>query len=217
MQGNWINEAPYYRCRFPDEYALANKIRHPRNVYLREDAILPTLDHWPSRYFAPHRRAETIETITAAQGDADEDTTAYMARQTIAECNRKLARYRATLEALDADTDPTIVAGWIAQAQQQRQAAETQLHHTRRQTHMSQQQITELIDELGDHTRAIATADPAHKADLYGKLGLHLTYHPAAQTVRAEARLKAPHIGRRFVTEGGLEPPCPVKGTSTSS
>jgi site-specific DNA recombinase len=32
MQGHWINEAPYYRCRFPSEYALANKVRHPRNV-----------------------------------------------------------------------------------------------------------------------------------------------------------------------------------------
>jgi len=39
MQGQWVNQAPYYRCRFPAEYALANKISHPRNVYLREDAF----------------------------------------------------------------------------------------------------------------------------------------------------------------------------------
>lgn len=39
MQGHWINSAPYYRCRFPAEYALANKLDHPRNVYLREDAF----------------------------------------------------------------------------------------------------------------------------------------------------------------------------------
>jgi site-specific DNA recombinase len=39
MQGHWINAAPYYRCRFPEQYALASKISHPRNVYLRQDAF----------------------------------------------------------------------------------------------------------------------------------------------------------------------------------
>jgi site-specific DNA recombinase len=39
MQWHWINAAPYYRCRFPAEYALASKISHPRNVYLRQDAF----------------------------------------------------------------------------------------------------------------------------------------------------------------------------------
>lgn len=29
MQGHWANNAPYYRCRFPAEYALANKVEHP--------------------------------------------------------------------------------------------------------------------------------------------------------------------------------------------
>jgi hypothetical protein len=75
----------------------------------------------------------------------------------------------------------------------------------------------DLVNELGDITAALATADPTRKADLYGKLGLHLTYDPANQTVRSEARLDPHRIGRRFVSEGGLEPPCPVKGTSTSS
>ena len=41
MQGHWINAAPYYRCRFPAEYALASKISYPRNVYLRQDAFEP--------------------------------------------------------------------------------------------------------------------------------------------------------------------------------
>ncbi|GAA3473075.1 zinc ribbon domain-containing protein [Nonomuraea roseola] len=54
MQGQWINQAPYYRCRFPEEYALANHLVHPRNVYLREDNIVPYLDRWLGRLFAPH-------------------------------------------------------------------------------------------------------------------------------------------------------------------
>lgn len=38
MRSHWINDAPYYhRCGFPAEYALANRVQHPINVYLRED------------------------------------------------------------------------------------------------------------------------------------------------------------------------------------
>jgi site-specific DNA recombinase len=44
MQSHWVNRAAYYRCRFPEEYALANKVSHPSNVYLREDRIVPQLD-----------------------------------------------------------------------------------------------------------------------------------------------------------------------------
>ncbi|MEV7968092.1 recombinase zinc beta ribbon domain-containing protein [Sphaerisporangium sp. NPDC088356] len=44
MQGHWSNEAAYYRCRYPEEYARANRVTHPRNVYLREVDIVPKLD-----------------------------------------------------------------------------------------------------------------------------------------------------------------------------
>ena len=41
MQGNWNNGQPYYRCRYPSEYALANRVRHPKTVYVREAQLLP--------------------------------------------------------------------------------------------------------------------------------------------------------------------------------
>jgi site-specific DNA recombinase len=43
MQSHWVNGAPYYRCRFPSEYALANRVQHPLNVSLREDAVIGDL------------------------------------------------------------------------------------------------------------------------------------------------------------------------------
>ena len=61
MQGHWINSAPYYRCRFPNEYALANKISHPRNVYLREDAFDAQVTDWLATALAPGRLDETID------------------------------------------------------------------------------------------------------------------------------------------------------------
>jgi site-specific DNA recombinase len=53
MQGNWNNDQAYYRCRFPAEYALANRVEHPRVGYLRETAILPHLDEWLADALAP--------------------------------------------------------------------------------------------------------------------------------------------------------------------
>ncbi|MFE4832237.1 hypothetical protein [Streptomyces sp. NPDC056672] len=44
MQGNWAHDEAYYRCRFPKEYALADKVDNPLSVYLREADILDPLD-----------------------------------------------------------------------------------------------------------------------------------------------------------------------------
>lgn len=60
---------------------------------------------------------------------------------------------------------------------------------------------------------------------VYRTLGVRLVYHPDEQKIRVEINLNPdcvvtpiPSYSRnRFVSEGGLEPPCPVKGTSTSS
>jgi site-specific DNA recombinase len=32
MQGSWNNGQAYYRCRFPEQYALANRVDHPKVV-----------------------------------------------------------------------------------------------------------------------------------------------------------------------------------------
>jgi site-specific DNA recombinase len=95
MQGHWINAAPYYRWRFPDEYALANKISHPRNVYLRQDAFDVQVNQWLATVFAPTHLAGTIDQIMSGQ-QADTDhaaTHAVLAR--IEDAAGKMARYRA--------------------------------------------------------------------------------------------------------------------------
>jgi site-specific DNA recombinase len=127
--------------------------------------------------------------LAVAQGEDHEDVTITLARQTIAECDREIARHRAPLEALDESTDPTVIAGWITEAQKQRNAAQVQLNPTSRQAHMSHVQITRLVDELGDQAEAIVAADATGKAELYSDLGLRLTHHPVKRTVRGEVRL----------------------------
>lgn len=75
MQSHWVNDAPYYRCRFPSEYALANHVEHPLNVNLRGDAVIGRIDKWLAREFAPHRITETIRGLAVArQPDIDHES-----------------------------------------------------------------------------------------------------------------------------------------------
>ena len=46
MQGQHSHGTAYYRCRFPEEYAQANKVDHPRNVIMREEILIKPLDTW---------------------------------------------------------------------------------------------------------------------------------------------------------------------------
>lgn len=71
MQGQQSKRALYYRCRFPAEHGLANKLEHPRNIYLAEREMLSPLDQWLSRCLATHRFDETATTLHNAQPDLD--------------------------------------------------------------------------------------------------------------------------------------------------
>ena len=104
MQGQYSNHDPYYRCRYPKEYALASHVRHPGNVYLREADILPAIDTWLAVIFAPHRLTQTIAELQAAQAAPatpepapDEDT-----RATIAGCDARYAERMMVENELDA-------------------------------------------------------------------------------------------------------------------
>ena len=118
MQSHWVHGDPYYRCRFPAEYALANHVEHPLSVNVREDAVIGHVDRWLAREFAPHRLTETIRDLAAAQRaeTTRADDHGETARK-IADCDRKLVQYRA---ALDAGASPATVAAWIAETEAER-------------------------------------------------------------------------------------------------
>ncbi len=109
MQGQYNHGAPYYRCRYPKEYALASHVRHPANVYLREADVLPAIDTWLTVIFAPHRLTQTIAELEAAQAASATPEPAAPAQDTraaIADCDARLARYQATLDAGADRMDP---------------------------------------------------------------------------------------------------------------
>ncbi|SCL24699.1 recombinase family protein [Micromonospora inyonensis] len=189
MQGQHNHGDAYYRCRIPQEYALANDVDHPRNVYLREDALIAPLDTWLATAFTPGRIADTITAMANTEPDHTPTATA-AARAAIADCDAKLERYRA---ALDSGADPAVVTGWIAQTQAERTRAEAHLQmiQTTGPRPMSRTEITNLVHALGDITTVLRDADPADKAKVYRQLGLRLVYHPETQTARAEVKLNA--------------------------
>jgi site-specific DNA recombinase len=200
MQGQWNHGHAHYRCRFPDEYALANKVAHPLNVYLPEREVLPPLDEWLMLAFAPHRLAESIEAMYDAQPADDRDSARASARGVVAECDRKIARYR---EALDAGADPVLVTGWIAEVQARRAEAEAQLSGASRASgRMSREQIRSLVETISSVRGLLARAEPADKAKVYKQLGLRLTYQPGPRIVRVETTLDS--VGQGFVSEGGV-------------
>jgi site-specific DNA recombinase len=183
MQGSWNNGKPHYRCTFLAEYAAKNKVSHPKSVYLREEQLLPHLDGWLSRKFDPIALASTVRELEAAQpegAEPDQD-----AQREIAECDAKLRQHRAALEA---GADPVLVTSWMKEVQAKRAAAEARLKKPTGRRRMTRDEITSLVKALGDLMQVLKDADPADKAEIYGQLGLTLTYHPKEKRVVAEAR-----------------------------
>jgi len=189
MQGQYSHGAAYYRCRFPLDYALANDNAHPRNVYLREEALVEPLDAWLASAFDGSARAATVDALHAAQdGDNHETGT----RIKIAELDTRLARYKATL---DAGGDPAIVAGWIATTRAERAQLQNQLELRTVPTRMTKREIRDVVDQLGDIVARLRNADPNDKAEVYHHLGLYLRFDPHQNRVRAEARIRGANDG----------------------
>jgi site-specific DNA recombinase len=193
MQGQHNHDRAFYRCRYPKEYALANHVKHPLNVYVQERDILPALDTWLATLFAPHRVRDTIAQMTAHQqtpetpGPAvpDLDTAARLA-----ECDAKLDKYRAALEA---GVDPETVGAWITTVKADRaaitaqaSAARTTADPTRK---LTEEEITNIVQALTDIRTVIQQADAADKVRVYDALGLQLTYEPGKHEIRAQISL----------------------------
>ncbi len=81
---------------------------------------------------------------------------------------------------------------------------------------MNMEQVHQLVTSLGGLVHILKAADPTDKLEVYRKLGLKLTYDHKKRVVVAETAPQPP-VCVLSVSGGGLEPPRPIKGTSTSS
>jgi site-specific DNA recombinase len=204
LQGQWVRGEAYYRCRYPAEYAHSAGFEHPINVYLREADLIPKLDAWLARLVSPANIDATCHRLAAAHthpaGHADAGLRA--TQQVLADCQRKLARHRAALEA---GGDPTVINQWIAETIQQQRHAQHALDQLRA-ANASQQQVVDpgmvgaLLEELGDLAAGLDLADPEQRALFYEEMGISGLYQPANRIVLITAE---PDMRRRTVRVGG--------------
>ena len=170
---------PHYRCTFLSQYAVKNKVSHPTSVYLREEQLLPEIDAWLSRKFNAVAFTSAVREFEAAHpGEPEPDEGA---QQEIAECDAKLRQHRAALEA---GADPVLVTSWMKETQARRALTQARLKKPARRRRMTEEEIMNLVTELGGIMEALKDADPADKAEIYRRIGLTLTYHPSLMTLR---------------------------------
>ena len=168
--------------------------RHART--LRVDLTVPELDQWLATLFDVEHLDHTCEVLSGpSEPDPAEQRRQDSVRTTIAECDRKLARYRSLL---DQDSDVTIAAKWIAETQREGRALEAQHGGQIPGEQLTKSQVKPLVTGLRDIIEVLAEAEPADKADFYKELGISLRYNPGGQvsveafsrgfTVRVEGR-----------------------------
>ena len=175
MQASWNNGRAYYRCKFPAEYAITEE-RHPKTIYVREQAIVPSLDEWIGSLFAEEHLDATCEALAAAsdlepQADAGRELEL---RRHLKECDAKLARYR---ELLEVNSEITSAATWIAEVERERRNIERDLGRKPTPRKHTKNEIKALVRQLKDIVGTLAKADPEDKRAVYDELGVNLTYH----------------------------------------
>lgn len=133
---------------------------------------------------APHRLAETIHDLAAAQhpGTTRDTSGDEEAARKIAECDRKLAQYRA---ALDAGASPATVATWIAETEAEKAGYRLSTRPAVPRPRMTEAEIRTIVGKLAQVASVLHDANPDEKAEIFRQLGLKLTYHPGRRLVRA--------------------------------
>jgi len=111
-------------------------------------------------------------------------TSVWRRRQIVDDCDIKIARYRA---ALDAGADPVLVAGWITETSAIRATTLARIGIAASPPQrLNEDQIAAIVDGLGTLLGILRAADPRDKAEVYSRIGLRMTYAPGPETIKAE-------------------------------
>jgi site-specific DNA recombinase len=163
MVGNPNHGRLYYRCKASRDLVRQHDLPHPPLLYLREDSIADQIDRFLYEELRGDNLAGSIRQLADAHHRAE--LAAYEAndqsaglRQTVAECDAKIARYRATL---DAGGDPALIAGWISETSAIRAATLARIGIAAGPPQrLSEDQIAALVDGFGSLLGILRAADP---------------------------------------------------------
>jgi hypothetical protein len=150
---------------------------HPPTVYLREKPLRDEVNEWIGRLFAPENVDNTIAELLGTQEagrDGGRDLLA-AAKKRLASAEERLRRHQAAIEA---GIDPMALVEVINQAQAERAAARSELDSAPVADTLSEDEIREMINSLGDIGAKLS--DSTRLGDLYKAFDLQVSYDPAA-------------------------------------
>ena len=189
MDGSVNHGRIYYRCKATHDYVRQHDISHPPVLYVRQESIAGPVDQFLADELGRRNLSETLRRIADANHRADlaehsaTDESAHLSA-TIADCDTKITRYKATL---DAGGDPALIAGWIKETTAIKSATQARLSLTTTPPQrMSEDQIAEIVEALGGLMTLLKQADLRDRAEVYSRVGLRMTYRPGTETVLAE-------------------------------
>ena len=173
MQGQWNHGRAYYRCMFTEDYPGCDD--HPKSIYVKESAVVDGLNR-----FLDEKFNEDIDRTVEALAGNDEPNPEAEQRQAelrarIADCDRRLERYRTALEFAEGEIGS--IAKWITEVERERNTLQVQLGRSVPGGKLSKPQIRALVDALRDIVTLLAEADEDDRNELYQQLGVSLTYH----------------------------------------
>jgi site-specific DNA recombinase len=205
LQGQWIRGEAYYRCRYPAEYAAASDFQHPKSAYLREIDLVGRLDDWLAELFSPANLDHTCHTLATASRSEPPGDQRRAAQQILADCQRRLEGYRAALEA---GTDPAVVQQWIAEVTTTRAAAQAKLRDSRHAPAGSRPSRFE-----ASSNRPAGCSTPSTAATQHSMLNSTKSSASTASTTptATPCASRRNSVGVLVVSEGGLEPPRPIR------
>ena len=161
------------------------------------------LDAWLGRSFDPENLDATVAALAAADGDDTTRAQIERAERTLADCKQRLARCRVALEA---GTDPAVIAQWSAEVQAEQARAENDLKRAR-QAHApppGRDELESLIRDAGELVTILAYANPTDRRALYAALGLRLTYQPDLLRVVVECSPDDGDLGKSSCRRGDV-------------
>lgn len=174
MQGEVLGGVVYYRCRArslaPGSTA---KYEHPRTVNLRESYLIEPVDRWLATLFDRNNLDSTVAAFVEAQNDDGLDSRRHALRQRIGQAQTKIGR---NLAAIEAGADPQAVVEALNSAQAEKAAAEAELKSLPGEGRLTETELRNLIESLGDIRAILAASAPDHKVELYDAFELQVRF-----------------------------------------
>ena len=196
LQGNMVRGHAFYRCKLSRDYPVSLD-NHPLSLAVREDRLLPHVDHWLCELFAPDRvKATAAEVVEADTEGHREDVVIVRARLALVECERKLAKH---LDGLEAGIPAEVIAPRIAAARREKDAAEAVLATAPPPPKpLTLGEVVETLSALHTLPELLDRIERADRAALYQALGLTVRYRRvgASEDVKLTSTLRGVDLER---------------------